>query len=124
VLPSSTATTYVAEAGLVVPSTVAPATASLARVALSAKTLATAARRLSSVPIPWGSGVRSTSSAAFAPGERAGLGVVGVRDPVEDTSTARPPGFSDPSSAIASSLREWRMPLSHTPATHDAGCSR
>ena len=26
--------------------------------------------------------------------------------------------------AIASSLRWWRIPLSHTPATHGAGCSR
>ena len=111
VLPSSTATTYVAEAGLVVPATVASITASLARAALSAKALATAARRLSAVPIPWGSGVRSTSSAALARGERAGLGVVGVRHPVEDHEHRPAPGSSDASRAIASSLRECLIAL-------------
>ncbi len=110
---------------MVVPSTVAPDHRVVgARGTLSANTLVTAARRLSAVPMPRGSGVRSTSSAAFAPASEPAWESSVFETPSRTTSTARPPGFSDASSAIASSLRVCRMPLSHTPATHDAGCSR
>ena len=44
--------------------------------------------------------------------------------PSSTTSTARSPGVSEASIAIASSLRVCLMPRSHTPATQVAGCSR
>ena len=83
-VPSSTATVKVAEAGLGSSGSVTAMIAVFAAAAASVKTLVTAASLLCGVPIPAGSGVRSTSRAARAPGEGSDIGVDQVGDAVED----------------------------------------
>ncbi len=74
--------------------------------------------------MPRGNGVRRVSSAARAPASEATSESVELDTPSRTTSTARQPGASSASSAIASSLRLWTMPRSQTPATQEAGVSR
>ena len=116
--------TNVADGGLVEPSGVVSDTALLAAATASAKVFVTTESRLSGVPMPCGSGGRNTSSAAFAPASEAMWESSVLETPSSTTSTARSPGVSEASSAIASSLRECLMPRSQTPATQLAGCSR
>ncbi len=122
--PSSTAAVKVAEAGFGESGSVTATIAVLAAAAASASTLATAASRLCGVPIPAGSGIRSTSRAARAPARDATSESTEFETPSMTTSTAREPGSAPANSAIASSLRCLRTALSHTPATQGAGCSR
>ena len=123
-VPSSTATVNVADAGLGSSGSVTAMIAVFAAAAASVKTLVTAASLLCGVPIPAGSGVRSTSRAARAPAREATSESTRLETPSRTTRTAREPGFSLASSAMASSLRLFFAPLSHTPATQVAGVSR
>ncbi len=122
--PSTIVDTKVADGGWTEPSGVAPTTASLAASTASAKTLVTADVLPSGVPMPCGSGARSTPTAALAPASDAMWESSVLETPSSTISTARSPGFSPASNAIASSLRLCLMPRSQTPATHVAGCSR
>ena len=98
-------------------------TASFAASAALPSTAAIAPARLAGVPMPCGSGVRSTSRAARAPARDATSESVEFETPSQTTSTARSPGVAEATSAIASSLREWTRPRSQTPATQAAGVS-
>ncbi len=124
VLVSTIAETNVAEGGAVELAGVVSTTAVFAAATASANTLVTADIRPSGVPIPCGSGTRSTPSAAWAPASEAMWESSVLETPSSTISAARTPGVSEAINAIASSLRECLMPRSQTPATQLAGCSR
>ena len=104
------------------PST-AERTASLAVATAVVRARAAAASHASRVPAPRGSGWSRTARAARAAASEAMWESVAIDTPSQTTSTARLPGASVAVSAIASSLRACRRPMSHTPPTHGAGDS-
>ena len=72
---------------------------------------------------PRGTGSSRMSRAARAAARLAMCEVVELETPSQTTSAAKDSGFWPAPSAIASSLRVCRLPMSHTPPTQGAGAS-
>ena len=122
--PSSrTVATNVHDAGLGLSGLVLSSTASLAASAAALSRATIALLRDDSVPMPCACPAVSTSRAARAAASDATSESSDELTPSQTTSSARLPGSASAAIAMASSLRLCRMPRSHTPATHGAGCS-
>src|SRR4051794_1760045 len=120
---SRIAATNVQDAGFGLSGLVLSSTASLAASAATLSRAASAPARDDSVPRPWACPATSTSRAARAAASEATSESSDELTPSQTTSSARLPGSASAPSAMASSFRLCRMPRSHTPATHGAGCS-
>ena len=88
--------------------------------ATTASRAAVAAACIRSSSSAAGAGSVSTSQAAVAAARLARSESGAVETPSHTTSTARPPARGSPVSAIASSLRWCRRPLSVTAPSHGA----